>query len=70
MKKKASLPKAQFGKAFKRIGKAILTKRPVKQVFGTAGVIAGGTAGTAGVLAYKAKKQFNEDEAKKKLKKK
>jgi hypothetical protein len=60
------LPKAQLGRIVKKVGKAMITKRPVKQVFGTAGAIAGGTAATGGVLAYKAKKEFAESEAKKK----
>lgn len=51
-------------KILKSIGKAIITKRPVKQVFGTAGTIIGGTAITAGVLTNKAKKQFAEEQKK------
>jgi hypothetical protein len=54
-------------KILKSIGKAIITKRPVKQVFGTAGTIIGGTAISAGVLTHKAKKQFAEDQKNQKL---
>jgi hypothetical protein len=56
------LAKAQMGKIVKSVGNTLLKKRPVKQVFGTAGAIAGGTAVTAGVLANKAKKEFAEKE--------
>ena len=63
-----SLGKKQAGGVLKKIGTAILKKRPAKQVFGAAGTIAGGTAGTAGVLLYKSKKDLVESEAKKKQK--
>lgn len=60
------LAKAQMGKIVKSVGNVLLKKRPAKQVFGTAGAIAGGTAITGAIMTNKAKKEFAESEAKKK----
>lgn len=62
------LAKAQMGKIVKSVGNAIIKKRPVKQVFGTAGAIIGGTGIAAAVLTNKAKKEFADSHSKTKSK--